>query len=158
MEKKLAANHGKESVRRISVSLPESTYQLLNNLVEARGFESRSQAIGEMIMQDAAEHAVQVGDEIMTGTITLVYEHRRTGLRQQLANIEYENISEVITSLHVLLEDQHTMEVILVQGASSKLQEITNQLTTCKGVKTGKLSLSSTLIPPIQSNDTSKKR
>lgn len=141
----------KDKVKRVSISLPESVYHQLDSLVAARGFDSRSQAVAEMITQEVADYSARLGNEIMTGTITLVYEHRRTGLRQQLAEIEYNNIAEVITSLHVFLEDEHTMEVLLVQGPAEKLKCIADQLITCKGVKTGELSLSSNLIPPIHS-------
>ena len=50
---------------------------------------------------------------------------------------------------HLLLEDNHTMEVILVQGPASRLKSIADELITCKGVRSGKLTISSALIPPI---------
>jgi len=47
----------------------------------------------------------------MTGTIVLVYDHTRIDLKHKMADIQSQYISEVISSLHVLLEDGHTMEV-----------------------------------------------
>ena len=42
-------SNGNGNVSRISVSLPEALLQQLDAMVKERGFESRSQAISEMI-------------------------------------------------------------------------------------------------------------
>lgn len=135
-------------VKRISISLPWNVYHGLSNLVEARGFENRSQAVSEMINSSLIEHYKQRGTEMMAGTITLFYDGR-PGLLQQLATIQREYIDEVISSQHVLLEDNHTMEVLLVQGPARRLKMISDKLITCKGVKSGRLAIMSTIMPPI---------
>jgi len=86
-------------VSRISVSLPEALLRQLDHMVMERGFESRSQAIAEMINQQLLEHKQEMGEDIMAGTITLVYDHSTPGLQQQLAVLQHEHLSEVISSL-----------------------------------------------------------
>lgn len=138
-----------ERVRRISVSLPEDVYHGLGRIVSERGFESRSQAIAEMIGHQLAEHQQRLGNEIMAGTLTLVYDESKSTLLRDLARIERENLNEVISSQHVLLEENHVLEVILMQGPARTLRKICNQLVSCKGVKIGKLTLTPILLPPI---------
>ncbi len=138
-----------EPVHRISVSLPESVYQQLEELVTAQGFDSRSQAIAEMINQSVIEHSEEKGSEIMAGTITLFYDESKGTILRELAQIERGHLNEVISSHHILLEENHTMEVLTVQGPARTLKELTNKLRTCKGVKTGRLTLTTTLIPPV---------
>lgn len=140
-----------EGVKRISISLPPDAYQTLTNLVSARGFESRSQAVSEMINSSQIEHYKHRDAELMAGTITLFYNEGRLGLLQQLAAIEREHIDEVISSQHILLEENHTMEVILVQGPARRLKMISDKLLSCKGVKSGRLVMMSLLMPPIHS-------
>ena len=55
----------------------------------------------------------------------------------------------MISSQHILLEDEHVLEVILMQGPARTLRDITNKLVTCKGVKTAHLTLTPHLIPPL---------
>ncbi len=136
-------------VSRISVSLPETLLMQLDAMVEQRGFESRSQAIAEMISHQVADHLQQQDNEIMAGTITLVYDHSTPGLQSLLARVQYEYVDEVISSLHVYLTNAHTMEVILVQGPVSRLKAIADKLVTCRGVRLGKLQLTTALIPPL---------
>jgi CopG family nickel-responsive transcriptional regulator len=139
----------RQLVSRISVSLPEALLRQLDRMVLARGFESRSQAIAEMINQQLAEHKQELGEDIMAGTITLVYDHSTPGLQKQLADLQHQHLSEVISSLHVHLMHAHTMEVILVQGPAQQLQQIADRMLTCRGVITGKLQLTTAIIPPV---------
>jgi len=139
----------RQAVSRISVSLPERLLRQLDSMVLARGFESRSQAIAEMVNQQLVEHRQELGEDIMAGTITLVYDHSTPGLKQQLADLQHQHLSEVISSLHVHLMHAHTMEVILVQGPAQQLQHIADRMLTCRGVITGKLQLTTAIIPPL---------
>lgn len=149
MQATMARSKKKENVERISVSIPKSLLTQLDEMVEARGFDSRSQAITEMINTELAGHVEQLGDKVMAGTITLIYDHSKQQLQNRLTEIQHKYIAEVVSSLHVHLENQHTMEVILVQGPADKLKTIADQLITCKGVKTGKLQLTAIVIPPL---------
>jgi len=139
----------KNNVSRISVSLPALLLRRLDDMVSERGFESRSQAIAEMINERLARYRTQLGDEIMAGVITLVYDHSRPGLQKQLTDLQHRYLDEVISSLHVQLMRAHTMEVVLVQGPAARLQQISDELVTCRGVITGKLQLSAAILPPV---------
>ena len=139
----------KHNVTRISVSLPEMLLRELDRMVDQRGFESRSQAIARMINEYLADNEAELGEQIMAGVITLVYDHSRIGLQKELADIQHRYLNEVISSLHVQLMHAHTMEVILVQGPGVRLQTIADDMITCKGVINGKLQLSTVIIPPV---------
>jgi CopG family nickel-responsive transcriptional regulator len=136
-------------VQRISVSLPDSVFTELDQLVAEQGWESRSKAISNMVTQFALKHRENNGDTIMAGTITIVYDESKGNLLQRLAELERRFLSEVISSHHVQLEDNHRIEVLLVQGPVSTLKTIADQLRALKGVKTGKLNLTTILMPPL---------
>ena len=118
-------------------------------MVSERGFDSRSQAIAEMISHQVTLHKKERGNEIMAGTITLLYDHSTPRLQKTLADLQHEHIHEVISSLHVHLMHSQTMEVILVQGPAAKLQLIADKMITNRGVVSGKLDLTTTLIPQL---------
>jgi CopG family nickel-responsive transcriptional regulator len=138
-----------EGLKRITVSMPDETYQALDRLVQVRGFDNRSQAVSEMIHQHAAQHLGKIGTEVMAGTLTLVYDESKSALLRDLSRIFREHVAEVISSQHILLEDEHVLEVILMQGPARTLREIANKLVTCKGVKTAQLTLTPHLMPPL---------
>jgi CopG family nickel-responsive transcriptional regulator len=118
-------------------------------MVDQRGFASRSQAIAEMISHQVTAHKTERGEEIMAGTITLLYDHSTPHLQKTLADLQHAHIEEVISSLHVHLMHSQTMEVILVQGPAATLQRIADEMTTNRGVISGRLQLATTVIPPL---------
>jgi CopG family nickel-responsive transcriptional regulator len=136
-------------VSRISVSMPEDLLLALDGMVAGRGFESRSQAIGAMINEQLLEHKRQLGNEVMMGTITLLYDRSVRGLQKQLSDLQCSHIDEVISSLHVHLVGQQMLEVILVQGPASTLQAVANEMITLRGVVTGRLQLMAATMPPL---------
>lgn len=136
-------------VSRISVSLPPDLLAELDRMVENRGYGSRSQAIGEMVNYQLAEHKRTLGNAVMAGTITLLYNRATRGLQGRLADIQYQHIAEVISSLHVHLTEDRMLEVILVQGPAAELQAIADEMIALRGVITGRLQLLAAAIPPL---------
>jgi CopG family transcriptional regulator, nickel-responsive regulator len=136
-------------VSRISISLPEDLLSDLDRMVEARGFESRSQAVNDMLHQFLLEHKCDQGDDVMVGIVALFYKNSVPGLQKQLADLQFQYIDEVITSLHVHLMHNQTMEVILLQGPARKLQMIADEMTSRRGVTSGKMHLIAALIPQL---------
>lgn len=139
----------KEKLSRISISLSESLLDGLDKMVEDRGFESRSQAICDMINLQLNDHKAGYGHEIMTGTVNLVYNHSTTGLQKKLHDLQFEYIDEVISSLNVNLTHTNTLSIILLQGPAEKLNMIANKIITLRGVVYGRLLMNASIIPPI---------
>jgi CopG family transcriptional regulator, nickel-responsive regulator len=136
-------------VSRISISLPEKLLRDLDRMVKQRGFDSRSQAINEMLHNALTEHSNDVGDDVMVGIIALFYNNAVPGLQKQLADLQVRYIDEVISSLHVHLMNNQTMEVVLVQGPARTLQMIADEMTSRRGVISGRMHLVAALIPQV---------
>ena len=136
-------------VSRISVSLPPELLAGLDGMVESRGYDSRSQAIVEMVNYQLVEHKRSLGNEVMAGTLTLLYNRATRGLQGRLADIQYQHVAEVISSLHVHLTEDQMLEVILVQGPAAELQAIANEMLAQRGVITGRLQLLAAVLPPL---------
>ncbi|MBC2608183.1 nickel-responsive transcriptional regulator NikR [Pelagicoccus albus] len=138
-----------DPAERVSVTIPRSVLAKFDSVLEQRGFSNRSQAIAEILNREIIDASSEEVDQVMAGTITIFYSTLRNNLQSTLSKIQRKHIAEVISSLHVQLENDHIMEVLVVQGPAWKLRDIANELITCKGVKTGNLNLSSTIIPPL---------
>jgi CopG family nickel-responsive transcriptional regulator len=140
----------KAGVGRISVSLPAALLEDLDRLVVQRGYHSRSQAIAEVVHAQVLQSRQALGDDVMVGTITLHYDRSVRGLLSKLADLQYEHIDEVISSLHVQLSQAQVLEVLLVQGRGQRLQQIAQRLLTCRGVLGGHLQVHAAAMPPVQ--------
>ena len=136
-------------VSRVSLSLAEDLLADLDTMVEARGFASRSQAVATILHRSLVDYRRERGDRVMVGTITLFYDNRTKGLQAELASMQQHNIAEVISSLHVHLMHEQTLEVVLVQGRAAKLQALADAMIAKKGVTSGRLELAAALIPQL---------
>lgn len=146
---RLESGRRRALVSRISLSLSEELLTELDAMVGERGFASRSQAVATILHRSLVEHRNEVGDRVMVGTITLFYDNKAKGLQSELARLQQDNIAEVISSLHVHLDNNQTLEVVLVQGPAQRLRAIADLLVTQRGVISGRLELVTALIPQV---------
>ena len=72
----------------------------------------------------------------MAGTLTLLYNRSTRGLQGRLADLQYQYIAEVVSSLHVHLTEDRMLEVLLVQGQAARLQAIRDEMLAQRGVIT----------------------
>jgi CopG family nickel-responsive transcriptional regulator len=145
------------SLARLSMSLPADLFRDLDVMVEERGLPSRSQLIAELIRHALAEHAAfSRPDEMLAGTITIVYRADRGRVRHQLAETQADYLKEVISAQHVFLEEDQSLEVLLVQGPAVRLKELCDALRRVRGVQQLQLVTTTALLPPLHEQDGSK--
>lgn len=142
-------NTNPKNLVRTSASLPAQVLEDLDQLVIDRGFPNRSALLAEMIQKEVSAFRQDYTNEIMAGTLTMVYEHNTPGLQIKLNQLKHLHVAEIISSTQVQLMDQQTLEVILMQGAAQKLNTISHELLANRGVKTGNLYLTNSSLPPI---------
>ena len=137
---------------RLSVSLPSELLAQLDAMVSERGLPSRSQMIAELIRHELAEHSETRTNSVLAGTLTLIYRAESGRVRHALAQIQSTYIKEVISSQHVLLEDDQSLEVLLVQGPARRLNALCDDLRKLRGVQQIKLVTTTALLPPLHSH------
>lgn len=141
----------KQKLARISITVPETTLNALDQKIVDQHYESRSQAILDMINRHLIDDLVK-NDEVMVGTLTLLYDVSLKPLRTQLVDLQQQHLAQVISSLHIQLDDDKVLQVMLMQGVSSDLKAISQQFIALKGVIKGHLELMDAVMPPIAQN------
>ena len=141
----------KQKLARISINVPETTLNALDQKIVDQHYESRSQAILDMINRHLIDDLAK-NDEVMVGTLTLLYDVSLKPLRTQLVDLQQQYLAQVISSLHIQLDDDKVLQVMLMQGASNDLKAISQQFIALKGVIKGHLELMDAVMPPIAQN------
>jgi len=134
---------------RLSISLPGALLMQLDAMVGKRALPNRSQVIAELIRHELAELREHRGGSALAGTITLIYRADRGRVRQALARAQSSFVKEVISSQHVFLENDQSLEVLLVQGPAQRLQQLCDSLRKIRGVLQTKLVTTTALLPPL---------
>jgi len=131
-------------VTRFSVSLPSALAAELDRMAREKGYDNRSLAIADMIRAQLVEHRQQKGDGEIAGSITLVYDHHRHHLQDLLTDLQHDHRDVILSSLHAHLDHDHCLEILAVRGQARKIKKLADELIAAKGVKHGKLTITST--------------
>ena len=134
----------KDPIVRFSMSLPRSLARQLDEMTHEKGYDNRSLAIADMIRAHLVEHRQQQAGREIAGTITLVYDHHKPHLLDLLTEIQHDHGDLVIATLHVHLDHHNCMEVLAVRGDGRRIKAVADALIAAKGVKHGKLTITST--------------
>jgi CopG family nickel-responsive transcriptional regulator len=128
---------------RFGISIDENLLASFDKLIDAKGYQNRSEAIRDLIRSSLVELKLETGEEEMVGTVTLVYNHHVRDLTDKLTEHQHQHHHEVISSLHVHLDEHNCLEVLVLRGKSSVIKKIADELIGVKGVKHGKLVMTS---------------
>lgn len=129
---------------RFSISMETSLVEQLDGMVADKGFANRSQAVSDMVRTHLVEHRGRTQNHDIAGTITLVYDHHRRNIQALLTDIQHDHQDLIISGLHVHLDHHNCMEVLAVRGRAGAVQQLADRLTSAKGVKHGKLTVTTT--------------
>jgi CopG family nickel-responsive transcriptional regulator len=133
-----------EPVVRFSISLPGTLAQQLDQMAHQKGYDNRSLAVADMIRAHLVEHRQKFGDEDIAGTITLVYDHHKQHVQATLTDIQHDHHDVIVSALHVHLDHHNCLEVLVVRGQATLIKKIADELIAAKGVKHGKLTVTTT--------------
>jgi CopG family nickel-responsive transcriptional regulator len=134
----------KDELARFGVSLSRSLLKELDRMVRKKGYRNRSLALSDMIRDHLVEHQQELRDSEVAGTITLVYDHHRPHVQETLTDLQHKQVATIISSLHVHLDHDNCLEVLIVRGRASVLRSVADHLIAVRGVKHGKLMLTTT--------------
>ena len=125
---------------RIGVAINEELLAQFDKLIDSRGYTNRSEAFRDLIRNELVQEAWHDSDVEMFGTVTLVYDHHVRLLTERLTELQHKYHSAILASMHVHLDHDNCLEVILVRGKARQVKKLSNALIAVKGVKHGKLT------------------
>ncbi len=129
---------------RFSVSMPEELVAEFDRLIEAQGYKTRSEAVRDLIRDRLVRRQWEEGDQSVAGTLTLIYDHHVRGLGEQLTEEQHGHIGLVLSTMHVHLDQHNCLEVLVMKGRAADISAVSGRLIAAKGVKHGKLVLTTT--------------
>lgn len=129
---------------RFGVSIQADLLERFDRLIAQKGYVNRSEAIRDLIRDQLVEMAAEREQDEMVGTVTVVYNHHVRQLTELLTEFQHRHYGAVNASLHVHLDAENCLEVLVIRGKSGEIRRIAHKLIGIKGVKHGKLTLTMT--------------
>jgi CopG family nickel-responsive transcriptional regulator len=129
---------------RFTVSLEAELLQQFDQFCTEHRYATRSEAIRQLLRETLTHQAWESDARDAAATLTLVYDHHRTQLTDQLLELQHQHTNVVVSSMHVHLDHDHCLEVIILRGRAKVLRTIAAQLRGLKGIRQGQLVIAST--------------
>ena len=129
---------------RFGISIDDKLLESFDRLIELKGYMNRSEAIRDLIRATLVELRWEGGEEETVGTVTLVYNHHVRDLSDKLTEQQHTHHNQIISSLHIHLDAHNCLEVLVVRGKARDVKKIADELIGVKGVKHGKLVMTTT--------------
>jgi len=129
----------KDRLVRFGVALEESLLRDLDAVVRERGC-TRSELFRDMARATVGRAKVPKAVDAMA-TLTLVYDHHVRDLSERLTDLQHELGEQVRAALHVHINHDLCLEVIVIRGQSDLLQGIADRILALRGVKQGGIEI-----------------
>lgn len=130
---------------RFSVAMPEDLLVRFDHLVARRGLaKNRSEVVRDLVRDALVEDECATPGVEVVGTLTIVFNHHASDLQEKLHAIQHEFFDMIICSTHVHLDQHNCLEAIVLRGETGLVQDVANMILGTKGVKNGRLVLTTT--------------
>lgn len=129
----------KDSLVRFGVAMESSLLEELDKLVDERG-STRSEMLRDLVRAEVTKSRVKAGANAVA-SLTLVYDHHVRDLTERLTEFQHELGEKVNSALHVHLDHDYCLEVIVLKGPADQLRAAGDKLLAIRGVKHGGMEL-----------------
>jgi CopG family nickel-responsive transcriptional regulator len=129
----------KDSLVRFGVAMEGSLLEEFDALVEERG-GTRSELLRDLVRAEVTRSRVSAGGNAVAA-LTLVYDHHVRDLTERLTDFQHSLGDKVSSTLHIHLDHDHCLEVIVMRGPSDVLKRAGDRLLATRGVKHGGMEL-----------------
>jgi len=128
---------------RIGVAIDSDLLKKFDDHIAERGYTNRSEAFRDLIRDELVQKNWELPDSHVVGTVTLVYDHHVRLLNEKLTDLQHDSFHNVLSTLHVHLDHDNCLEVLVVKGKADAVKKLADALLSTKGVKHGRLTITS---------------
>ena len=128
-------------ITRLSISIDERLLERFDTLTREKGYFNRSEAIRDLIRDFLVQEEWDAGEEETMGVVTLVFDHHVRELASHLTDLQHHSHEQVVSTLHIHLDHDNCLEVIIVRGKSREIRSLADRLIGTRGVKHGRLTM-----------------
>ncbi|HPG38109.1 MAG TPA: nickel-responsive transcriptional regulator NikR [bacterium] len=132
------------TLTRFGISLDTELLEKFDQLIQAKGYANRSEAIRDLIRDTLVQNEWENENQETIGTITIIYDHHVQQISHNKIAKEHKHYHQIISTMHVHLDHENCLEVSAVRGRASEIRQIADEIIGMKGIKHGKLVTTTT--------------
>jgi CopG family transcriptional regulator, nickel-responsive regulator len=124
---------------RFGVAMDRLLLKQFDDVVRERR-STRSAVLSDLARAEVVRASVKRPVDAV-GTLTIVYDHHVRDLSERLTDMQHELGEKVHSTMHVHLDHDRCLEVIVLRGRADVLREAADRLIATRGVLHGTLEL-----------------
>jgi CopG family nickel-responsive transcriptional regulator len=129
-------------MQRVTITIDDELMTELDRIIEARGYQNRSEAIRDLArsgIRQAAESIDKHRDCV--AALVYVYDHNARQLAKRLADTFHDHHELSLASMHAHLDHDNCMEVTILRGKADQVQHFAEHVIAERGVHHGRIVL-----------------
>ncbi len=130
---------------RFGISMEDALLRQFDHLIAHKGYTNRSEAVRDIVRDKLVEESIEMEHGNVFGALVFIYDHHKRELEKSLSNLQHDYFQNIISTSHVHVDHDHCLEVVLLKGNAKVLKNIAEKLLSLKGVKHGRLTLTTAL-------------
>ena len=124
-----------EELKRFGVSIENSLLKKFDLYIAANNYINRSEALRDLIRKELVQEEWSKSGENVAGAIVMVYDHHRHEVVDKLLDIQHDYSKYIISSQHIHLDHDNCLEIVVVKGKITEINNLASKLKSIKGVK-----------------------
>jgi CopG family nickel-responsive transcriptional regulator len=127
-------------MQRVTITIDDELDAELDRFMRARGYANRSEVIRDLARSGLQQAAVEVsGSRPCLAALVYVYDHEARELPKRLVRDFHGRHDLAQATLHVHLDHDSCMEVTVLKGRGSDVQQFANHIIAERGVRHGQV-------------------
>lgn len=130
------------TLERFTISLDDDLATDFDQLIEAIGYENRSEAVRDLIRQaleKSRQESAQAKHSI--GVVSYVYNHHEKVMADRVTSTHHDHHDLVISTMHAHLDHDNCLEAVFLRGLTTEVRHFAGHLTAMSGIRHGSLNL-----------------
>ena len=125
-------------MQRVTITIDDELDAELDRFMSARGYANRSEAIRDLARSGLQQAAVEVGGaRPCVAALVYLYDHEARELPKRLTRDFHDRHDLAQATLHVHLDHESCMEVTVLKGRGSDVQQFADHIIAERGVRHG---------------------
>jgi CopG family nickel-responsive transcriptional regulator len=129
-------------MQRMTMSLDEALAEEFDELVKARGYQNRSEAVRDLMRQAVeARRMEQNKSKHAVANLSYIFNHHERALAERLTEAQHTHHDLVVSTMHVHLDHENCLESVMLKGPTKTVRAFADQVRAERGVRFGNLNL-----------------
>jgi len=129
-------------MERFTISLSAELAREFDELIHARGYQNRSEAMRDILRRHIEEQRLRVREAShCVANVSYVYSHHERELADRVIALQHHFHDLAIATMHVHLDHDQCMESLFLKGPIDRVRACADRLTAERGVRHGGMNL-----------------